>query len=80
MLASACIMNVHNYSFPSILNSARASYSRRHRLTEANTQLMSVSRICLTVSDIYSDKRERHIETYAADIKGDLQFDRFGIS
>ena len=36
--------------------------------------------ILVTVSDIYSDKRERHIETYAADIKGDLQFDRFGIS
>ena len=54
MLAYACINNVHNYSFPLILNSARASYSRRHRLTEANTQLMSVSRIYLTVSDIYS--------------------------
>ena len=54
MLAYACMNNVHNYSFPPILNSARASYSRWHRLTEANTQLMSVSRICLTVSDIYS--------------------------
>ena len=54
MLASVCIKYVHNYSFPSILNSARASYSRWHRLTEANTRLMRYSHICLTVSDIYS--------------------------
>ena len=39
MLASVCIKYVHNYSFPSILNSARASYSRRHRLTDANTRI-----------------------------------------
>ena len=36
--------------------------------------------ILVTVDDIYSDKRERHIETYVSDIKSDLQFDRFGIS
>ena len=40
MLASVCIKYVHNYSFPSILNSARASYSRRHRLTDANTRVL----------------------------------------
>ena len=40
MLASVCIKYVHNYSFPSILNSARASYSRRHRLTDANTRIL----------------------------------------
>ena len=55
MLASACIMNVHNYSFPSILNSARASYSRRQGLTYANTRFMGVSRICVKVSDIRSN-------------------------
>ena len=61
MLAYACINNVHNYSFPPILNSARASYSRRHRLTDANTRLMRYSHICLTVSDIYSHiGRTRH--------------------
>ena len=54
MLASACIMNVHNYSFPSILNSARASYSRRQGLTYANALFMCVSCICLTASDIRS--------------------------
>ena len=40
MLASVCIKYVHKYSFPSILNSARASYSRRHRLTDANTRIL----------------------------------------
>ena len=40
MLASVCIKYVHNYSFPSILNSARASYSRRQRLTDANTRVL----------------------------------------
>ena len=54
MLAYACMNNVHNYSFPPILNSTRASYSLRHRFMEANTQLMSVLCICLTISDIYS--------------------------
>ena len=55
MLASVCIKYVHNYSFPSILNSARASYSRRHRLTDANTLFMCVSCICVKVSDIRSN-------------------------
>ena len=54
MLASVCIKYVHNYSFPSILNSARASYSRRHRLTDANALFMYVSCICLTASGIRS--------------------------
>ena len=53
MLASVCIKYVHNYSFPSILNSARASYSRRHRLTDANTRVLSVLAIGLTVSRLY---------------------------
>ena len=52
MLASVCIKYVHNYSFPSILNSARVSYSRRQRLTDTNTLFMCVSCISLTVSGI----------------------------
>ena len=49
MLASVCIKYVHNYSFPSILNSARASYSRRHRLTDANTRVLRGLGKALTV-------------------------------
>ena len=49
MLASVCIKYVHNYSFPSILNSARASYSRRHRLTDANTRILRSLGKVLTV-------------------------------
>ena len=45
---------VHNYSFPLFLNSARASHSPRQRLTDANTPLIRISRICLKVSYIHS--------------------------
>ena len=53
MLASVCIKYVHNYSFPSILNSARASYSRRHRLTDANTRVLRGLGKVLTVKGMY---------------------------
>ena len=40
MLASVCIKYVHNYSFPSILNSARVGYFRRKDIADANTRVL----------------------------------------
>ena len=36
--------------------------------------------ILVTVTDIYQEKRDRHIETYITELQSDFKFQRFGIS